>query len=350
MEIGSEYWKYEGKLDCDNSNFWNIGKDTKFTLSGRTAIYFVLKNILEKQNIKKVYFPAYSCTSMAQAFIDLGIEIEYYDVYYNEELKYNIDLENDSDIFFAMNYFGYSSSNMDEYIKYFKARKKIIIEDITHSILSGKRYSTSSDYLVGSLRKWLPISSGGIAVNLNEKFIFELSKNTNEELINLKQTAMENKRNYLEHVDSNEKNVFLNQYSESNKLLNEDYKNYLIDDESLKIIMGIDLKKIINSRFKNADLIYEKLKNNINVKFLFSKRKENDCLLFVPIILEHNLRDSVRKHLIENEVYLPVHWPLEEKINNIFDKELSLICDQRYTTSQIEEYLNLILDFLKERT
>jgi len=32
MEIGSEFWKFNENLDCNNLEFWNIGKDTKFTL------------------------------------------------------------------------------------------------------------------------------------------------------------------------------------------------------------------------------------------------------------------------------------------------------------------------------
>ena len=56
----------------------------------------------------------------------------------------------------------------------------------------------------------------------------------------------------------------------------------------------------------------------------------------------------MRKYLIENKIYLPVHWPQEEKINNIFENELSLICDQRYDKSQIEEYIDLVIDFLNK--
>ena len=126
MEIGSEFWKFDGNLIKDNSKFWNLGKDTKFVLSGRTAIFYVLKNILKHKKIRKVYMPSYSCYSMIQAFKDLEIEVEYYDVYFNEILKYNIDLENDSDIFFAMNYFGYSDTNMESYIKNFY--NKFVIE------------------------------------------------------------------------------------------------------------------------------------------------------------------------------------------------------------------------------
>lgn len=108
MEIGSEYWELDEELNNDNKEFWNIGKDVRFTLSGRTSIHYVLKNILLKNNVQKVYMPSYCCSSMVQAFDDLGIEVEYYDVYFNEGLKYSVDLDEDCDIFFAMNYFGYS--------------------------------------------------------------------------------------------------------------------------------------------------------------------------------------------------------------------------------------------------
>ena len=95
MEIGSEFWEFDGNLNNNNSSFWNIGKDHRFTLSGRTAIYYILENIAKKQNIKKAYLPSYSCGSMAQPFIDLGIEVLYYDVYYNDGLKYNIEFLED---------------------------------------------------------------------------------------------------------------------------------------------------------------------------------------------------------------------------------------------------------------
>lgn len=346
MEIGSEYWTSNEELICNNKEFWNFGKDTKFTLSGRTSIYYVLKNILKSNIIKKAYLPSYSCESMVMPFLDLGIEIEYYDVYYNDGLKYNINIDEDIDIFLAMNYFGYSSTNMEVYIKKFKEKGKIVIEDITHSILSTKKHSEYTDYLIGSLRKWFPIASGGIAVNMNSKFEEELSKESNDKLISIKKTAMKNKKEYLENQDENSKETFLNQYQKSGKILDEDYQNYSIDEESLKIIMGINIEKIIKSRIENTEIIYETLKNNKNVKFLINNFNGKDALLFVPIILEK--RDFLRKFLIENKVYLPVHWPQKEKINNIFENELSLVCDQRYNKKQILWYLDLIKNYLNK--
>lgn len=347
MEIGSEYWEFDGELNSNNKEFWNIGQDVKFTLSGRTSIYYVLKNILLKRHIKKVYMPSYSCLSMVQAFNDLGIGVKYYDVYYNEGLKYNIDFEEECDIFFAMNYFGYSESNMDEYIKSFKEKGKIIIEDITHSVLSKKSHSENSDYLVGSLRKWFPVSSGGLAVAMNSKFELELENKQNEELIVIKSKAMQNKKIYIENNEGS-KDEFLNQYTESNKILEKDYKDYSMDEKSLKIIMGIDLEKIKNQRKENVKIIYEKLRNVLEICFLIDEFNEDDCLLFVPILIKNETRNDLRNYLMDKNIYLPIHWPQEEKLNNIFDKELSLICDQRYSKNEIEYYVDFIINYLNQ--
>ena len=346
MEIGSEYWEFDGELNCNNRMFWEIGEDVKFTLSGRTSIYYVLKNILLKHNIQKVYMPSYSCSSMVLPFEEFGIEIEYYDVYYNDGIKYNINLEEECDIFFAMNYFGYSETNMEKYIQKFKEKGKIVIEDITHSVLTEKRYSIYSDYVVGSLRKWFPITSGGIAVSMNSKFDIDLKEDSNETLIEVKSNAMQKKKKYIEN-NTGAKEEFLTQYAESNEILDNDYKDYPIDSKSFEIIMGIDLEKIKKQRNKNTKLIYNKLKNNYKINFLVEKYREEDCLLFVPILLNNTLRNSLKEFLIQKHVYLPVHWPLDQKINNIFDKELSIICDQRYSEEQISKYIELIVEFLE---
>ena len=282
---------------------------------------------------------------MAQPFLESDIKVEYYDVAFEDSLKYNIDTEKDCDIFFAMNYFGYTATNMENYIKKFKDRGITVIEDITHSILSEKKYSVYSDYLVGSLRKWFPIASGGIAISMEKDFKIQECIETNQNLITSKRTAMSQKKDYIENIDTSIKQNFLNEFSKSNEILSEDYKNYRIDENSYKILMGLDIEKIQNSRRENAKIIYEKLKDIKEIRFLVNNLLNEDCPLFVPIILQENLRNNLRKILIENQVYCPIHWPLDQNLNNIFNKELSLICDQRYTKKEIEEYLKIIVNF-----
>ena len=165
-EFGSEFWEDTSYTISKNNGleYFNIGKDIKYLMSGTTAIQYVLENI---KDIKKiVYVPDYCCESMVIPFKDNGYEIKYYNVdLINNEI--DIDLDMDCSIFYAMSYFGYSVTNMDRYIRCFKERKIIVIEDITHSLLQKNNYSKYSDYLIASLRKWFPIYTGGIAINMH---------------------------------------------------------------------------------------------------------------------------------------------------------------------------------------
>ena len=81
---------------------------------------------------------------------------------------------------------------------------------------------------------------------------------------------------------------------------------------------------------------------------------ENDVTpMFFPIYVKNN-RDELRRKLIENEIYCPVHWPIPKQVNghlnittkNIYDSILSIPCDQRY---QIEDMRRIINEIVKRR-
>ena len=71
--------------------------------------------------------------------------------------------------------------------------------------------------------------------------------------------------------------------------------------------------------------------------------------MFVPIIVEN--RDKLRKYLIDKKIYCPVHWPLSNyhkiKVNDqeIYQNELSLICDQRYNLDDMKYIVDVIKEF-----
>jgi len=339
-EIGSEFWSIN-LLDYENNlDYLNIGKDNKLLMSGRTAIDYVLNEINDTKKI--VYMPNYCCESMIQPFIDNNYIIKYYDIDIINN-KYNIDCDIDCSIFFAMSYFGYNESNMDTYIERFNQRNIIVIEDITHRLLSKKNHCNKSTYLIGSLRKWFPIITGGIAVNLISKF-----KNTtydykfNSEFIELKIKAMNLKKAYIENK-INDKSEYLALFNETNCMI-ENYQNMQIDNISINILKHLDINEIKNKRINNCKLIENKLINNKNIKLLY-KYNDGDCPLFVPILLEN--RDSIREELIKNNIYCPVHWPNFNDFNNkIYNKELSLICDQRYSSDDVINYIDKLINIV----
>ena len=263
------------------------------------------------------------------------------------ELKFDIDLNKKCDIFFAMNYFGFSKYNMEKYIIEFKRKGVYVIEDSTHSILSTRAYSEESDFVVASLRKWFPIISGGICLSkIKNKHIYN---KTNAEYVNKKRQAMLEKGEYIKQ-NINKQNVkdnSLDKFSAANKILKENYKNLKIDEESYNILRNIDIRDIIKKRRRNVKIIYNYLKKQQSIRYLRDIDLEIDCPIFVPIFMENTKRNEIKEYLIKNKVYCPNHWPIpeivkENKMKEIYNKELSLICDQRYNEKQIEEYITLI--------
>ena len=96
-------------------------------------------------------------------------------------------------------------------------------------------------------------------------------------------------------------------------------------------------------RRKNAKILHDGLKRHQDISFLFNV-EQMDCPIFVPIIVKNGKRDYFRKILIENKIYCPIHWPKPNATcnSNIYDSELSLICDQRYNEFDMKRIIEIL--------
>ena len=131
-------------------------------------------------------------------------------------------------------------------------------------------------------------------------------------------------------------------FAESNHWLAKYYSELSIDRWSREYLDHVDVKGQRKKRIENAKTIYEGLRGKVT--FLLPE-EDMDCPLFVPVLLPN--RDEIRKHLIKNEIYCPVHWPRPEGCeSNIYESELSLICDQRYGTEDMERMISVLLEVL----
>ena len=155
---------------------------------------------------------------------------------------------------------------------------------------------------------------------------------------------MEQKSQYLAVPDEVIKTEYLAAFRESNEWLGKNYSGLGIDDYSANYISRVDVKTQREVRRKNAHILYEGLKNKI--RFLFDESRM-DCPLFVPVVLPEN-RNQIRQHLCDNKIYCPVHWPHPnaECESNLYDMELSLICDQRYTEEDMERIVSVLSEKL----
>lgn len=318
-EIGSEFHR----MSFESGRGLTLPRPGTLVFSGRTAIEAVLKKL---PDARTAMLPSYCCDSMIVPFRAAGIEVTFFDVFWDNRLE--IDIEGKADILFWCSYFGYRNDMPDF--------DGVIIEDITHSFMSAGQFHERSDYLVASLRKWEPVNCGGYcSVDI-------VNQAPPEGFVERKTAAMRMKAEYLEALDGADKQQFLKLFGESNQWLAEHYSGLSIDMWSRDYIFNVDMESQRERRRNNAMALYEGLRGR--VRFLFPE-EDMECPLFVPILLEN--RDKVRSYLTSNRIYCPVHWPKPEGCeSNIYNLELSLICDQRYGIEDMERMVSVLLEVI----
>ncbi|MBE6912390.1 MAG: hypothetical protein E7473_07685 [Ruminococcaceae bacterium] len=342
-EIGSEFEWQESSGNPIGFAWLPKCDDWCLTFSGRTAFESVIKDI---GIIKKVYFPSYCCDSMLEPFRKEKIGTEFYNVDFEDRFNIRLSIPDDCDVLVWCNYFGYEQEYPTDEMEKFKNRGGKIIEDITHSLLSNRQYNIHSDYIVASVRKWGAVLCGGLCCKLNGKFKAKPQKLPDERFIELKSKAMRLKREYIHKPLSVNKSEFLEMYAESNRFFATDYSDVKMDKESEKLLGCMNFDKIRKVRQKNAAFLHNELCDNNICKTIFDL-KNTDCPLFVPVAVFGGKRDELKQELIKNSIYCPSHWP-RPKANcdsNLYDIELSLICDQRYTEKDMMRIIDIIKNF-----
>lgn len=327
-EIGSEFW-IERTPDTLLTE-----RDGVYALSGRTAIDLILQDILLKKKVKNVAMPAWCCDSMIAPFLARGVEVKFYDFGQTEVTDH-------TDIFYLTNYFGYENTLPIETVKRIKEQGSIIIYDRTHSFLmEDAKYRDLADYNFASIRKWMGVVGGAVVEGLTEKPSLKDCPYSS-----VKEMAMRDKYRYLTGDTLIKKEEFLAAFGEFGHHLAADYRNYEMDNISYTLYKQADLKAVKHRRKENAAYIYENLKG---VQFLY-ELTDKSVPLFVPVLFKtREQRDYVRKKLIEQQIYCPVHWPQPAlipagfKVKDIVGRELSLICDQRYGIKEIKREVETI--------
>ncbi len=325
-EIGSEFWN----VPVTTENTQVFPNSIRWFLSGRSALQAIIR---ELKGMKSVAMPAWCCDSMVKPFVDAGIQVDFYPCYIKNGLVQ--DLRYDSDALFVMDYFGYTSN--------IKIEHPCVIRDVTHSLFS-KKYD-DANYYFGSLRKWCGVWTGGYAWK-NNGGLLNTSEEINDKYIKLRRNAMEMKADYIGGIS--ESKDYLNVYEQAEDIL-ENAQIAKADKRDIDIAMRLDIEFIKNRRRSNA----EYLMNALSKYLIFNEMRDDDCPMFVPIIVPFGQRDALRKHLISKAIYCPVHWPLSKYHNVdpntefIYKNELSLVCDQRYTEKDMQRMVASIKEFLE---
>lgn len=327
-EIGSEFWD----VPVSNSENNMFPTHARWFASGRSALNAIIQ---ELSWAKTVAIPSWCCDSIIKPFADAGFTISFYPVAVNNDFIPNIT--NNCDVLLLVDYFGYYSQQ--------NISHKCVIRDITHSLFSETRLE--ADYYFGSLRKWCGVWTGGFAW-AKDGHHFNISEIVDRVYFSMREKAMILKKEYIENQNEDDlkKREFLELFAQAEDRLDN---IGMADAAERDVFLANHLNKsyIREKRRNNASILMSELTDLL----LFHTLKDEDCPLFVPVIIDEDKRDKLQQYLAKNKIYCPKHWPITEyhmlsdKTRDIYNKEISLICDQRYSETDMRRMIELIKSF-----
>lgn len=347
MELGSEFSLSLSSLNKSDNNLEFYLKeytDVLYLDSGRSAIRYLSRQLHE---MDEVLLPEFICESVINCFNVDKIH------FYRLNNDFTVDVEDirskmtqNTKLIFLMHYFGavQPENVLCEIQDIAKENQCTILEDATHSIFGYKR--TIGDYVVASVRKWLPIPRGGVLFTVND--------------------TMKLQRLNLEHCTDNEKaygmilkDMFLNgrldcnsEYRDifvnSERKLDDQTKILSMSDFSQYVASCIDIVEMKQRRQRNYRYLKEQLAK-LNL-FAAVNLLEEDCPFVFPIRVPN--RDMFRKYLIDNKIFCAVHWPAdgikeEERKEAIYNSNtlISLPIDQRYDAKHMDYMVDVIFKY-----
>lgn len=315
----NDYFKEEFQKPFQNFKF----SRKYFYSSGRGAIknlaYFL------KKNRYSIFFPDYYCAEMFKPLKDENVKIEFYRILpdFTADIKFLKKVKKEKTALYIVDYFGFQDENL---IEFSKESGFLSVRDVTHSLLSNFDFS-SSDIVLGSLRKLFPVVDGGILFT-NLKNFEILKKNSKEDfyidklLAKLYREIYERYKYKSEHFEK----MYLN-YS----LKGEEGIGYLpksISKFSLNLLKIYDFEKVGIKRRKNFNIL---LSNSyILKKAIFKSLPKEVVPQSFPIKIEK--RDLIKKELQKYKIFIPILWRCK---NEISENILNIPIDEDYSKKDL---------------
>ena len=329
-EIGSEFWSVPESEKTNNL----FPESVQWFASGRSALKGILN---ELKWAKTIAVPSWCCDSIIKPITEAGKEIFFYPVLISDGLHQKI--ETDCDVLLLIDYFGFYSEEITKH-------RCIIIRDITHSVFSTER--KDADYYFGSLRKWCGLWSGGFAWAKDEHQI-STDGSTDKGYFNLRRAAMEKKAEYINNGGKiDDKAEFIQGFIKAECILDNNIGAAAGAERDILLINKLDIDTIRCKRRDNANILLQELQDIS----LFRQLNDSDCPLFVPIVPEKDMRDIIHSNLVDNSIYCPKHWPvseyhrLDDQTKELYLREISLICDQRYSEADMRRIVQVIRKYI----
>jgi hypothetical protein len=237
-------------------------------------------------------------------------------------------------------YYGFSSYDR-AFVEECAARGKAVLQDITHSVFSDGGIETAADYNAGSLRKWMGIPSGGIAVKRKGFFNMPLLPPEEEHVSGRKALFDEQERVVRGEAGASEEKVS-ELFWTTEMRLRKIFDAFESDALSGEIISRLSPEAIVRKRRENYAFILEQNPFSGEIQPVFPELGPGICPSHLSLYSPN--REKIRGFLAERGVKSTVYWPFHGEIDLsaypgaawIYDHIFSVPIDQRYSAKDME--------------
>jgi len=298
--------------------------------------------VCETANPGAAWLPSYLCGAVLDPFRKLGVPLRYYDPHPASEpveLAWTKDVER-GDLVLTIHYFGFPNRTLP--VAQLAQQGAIVVEDASQGLFVKQQYPETHCILY-SPRKFLGVPDSGVMVSSSNNDI-------RSELLEpppgdwwKNALAMVQMRREFDLIGG--ENLWFPLFLDVEKTFPlGPYRSS--DLAKLTLESGTDYQFIQRTRRENYAVLLERLKQFA----LFPELGAETVPLGFPVRVNPARRNAILGDLYKQRIYPPVHWhiegivPEEHRQSHLLSKSiLTLICDQRYSASDMKRQADSFL-------
>src|SRR5574344_1113211 len=335
-EFGSDF-HYLDLYTSGRAHLTDVYKGATLLADGRQCIVALIR----QYGWKRIWMPDYFCYEVIDTIKEqTGIKVKFYeDSPLHEGQVENLPFK-EGDVLLRMNFFGLREQ---------RNNKRItcpVIEDHTHDPFGHWALYSDADWCISSIRKILPLPEGGMmwSPKGHKLDVNLIASEENEKIAATRWEGMEMKAAYLKGEDIN-KDEFRKRYTETEEWFDHSEPT-LIDDRSKEFVSKqLEINLWQGAKRKNWVLLKSLVKSDV-CKVL--EPEDDSCTMFSLVLYfdTKEIRDSVRKRLIETCVYPAILWAVPDSASvtakEFSERMVSVRCVGRYHEGDIKQLASIL--------
>lgn len=328
--------------------------------NGRVALRITARLVKEQSGRRPlVLLPSYLCPSIAQPFYAEKLDVCFYPI--DESLttdpKLLLGLIRDvrPGACLFINYFGFPPNGGVAEALSLARELTWVIEDCSQGFWTDGPDSPVGrigDFVLSSLRKFLPVPDGAVLINRTGVPLPELEP-AEDAFVRYRLLGKLLRHEFLQRPEelADVERTYLSLFAEAEGLLHNEIGWYGMSAISRRCLADIDFPEVLARRRRNFSYIARAFREDEILRRIarpvFTDLLPGVMPLVFPIRIFGGRRDEVRRHVVANGIFSGIHWPLPEDLPaeefaaswRLCRSIMSLPIDQRYVEEDMEELL-----------